>query len=260
MCENYLCRWSSLGEVMAIPCWNWCGNCISSPNIANGGLSDLGRSLGHLAQKYCYIVLIVLILHGNCVPETMSIKTHKLLSFPKIICKGPVSLTVFPSQLKFMEISLHPHLASNAVIATKFCTCHDSCVAMICAKMCCDVMSNNGITARRDFHRIWIVDKKSSMKRTPDPVLYLSHGVLYTNVWFFFQYQPDNFCRNQIKRLDTHCEHHALGCPWRGKVFDRAVSACLRFVVQYVLTCYIVCKMYKNNRPATICRSYFVRV
>ena len=57
----------------------------------------------------------------------------------------------------------------------------------------------------------------------------LVHTSLYdVIVWMFvclFKYQPDNFCRNQIKRLGARCENHALGCPWTGRVFDREVSA-----------------------------------
>ena len=60
-----------------------------------------------------------------------------------------------------MEILFHSHLDSNTVIATKFCTWHDSCAVMACAKICCDLMSGNGITARPSFYRIWIAGKKS---------------------------------------------------------------------------------------------------
>ena len=58
-----------------------------------------------------------------------------------------------------MEISFHTHLDSNIVIATEFCTWHDSCAVVACAKMCCNLMASNGITAKRSFHRIWIAGK-----------------------------------------------------------------------------------------------------
>ena len=60
-----------------------------------------------------------------------------------------------------MQIPFHSHLDSNNVIATKFCTWHDSCAVVACAKICCDLM------ARRSFHRIWIAGKKSLVKRAP---------------------------------------------------------------------------------------------
>ena len=64
-------------------------------------------------------------------------------------------------------ISFHSHLNSDAVIATTFCTWHDSCAVMACAKICCDVMASNGVVARRSFHQIWIAGKKTLVKRAP---------------------------------------------------------------------------------------------
>ena len=72
-----------------------------------------------------------------------------------------------------MEISFYSHLESNTVIATKFCTWHDSCAVMACAKICRDLMASNGITARRSFHRIWIAGKKSLVKWAPGLILCL---------------------------------------------------------------------------------------
>ena len=40
---------------------------------------------------------------------------------------------------------------SNIVIATNVCTCHDSTAAMACVKFCCDMISRNGLTAKRKF-------------------------------------------------------------------------------------------------------------
>ena len=60
--------------------------------------------------------------------------------------------------------SFHSHLDSNTVIATKFCTWHDSCAVVACAKICCDLMASNGVMARQSFHRIWIVGKKPLVK------------------------------------------------------------------------------------------------
>ena len=71
-----------------------------------------------------------------------------------------------------MEISFRSHLDSNTVIATKFCTCHDSYAVVSCARICCDLMASNGITERRNFHCIWIVGKKSVVKGAPVPVNY----------------------------------------------------------------------------------------
>ena len=35
------------------------------------------------------------------------------------------------------------HLNSNEVIATKVCTCHDSCAVGSCANICCNLMASN---------------------------------------------------------------------------------------------------------------------
>ena len=66
---------------------------------------------------------------------------------------------VFYRNSNSMEISFHPHLDSNIVIATNFCTWHDSCAVVACANFCCDLMASNRITARQSFHRIWIAGK-----------------------------------------------------------------------------------------------------
>ena len=83
-----------------------------------------------------------------------------------VVSLGPVSLTFFQSQFKFdgSFVSLSP------VIARKFCTWHDSCAVVACAKICCDLVASNGIMARLSFHRIWIADKNPLVKRSPDLV------------------------------------------------------------------------------------------
>ena len=63
-----------------------------------------------------------------------------------------------------MEIS---HLDSNRVIATKFCTWHDSCAVVACTKICCDLMASNGIMARRSLYLIWIAGKKNVSEMGP---------------------------------------------------------------------------------------------
>ena len=77
----------------------------------------------------------------------------------EVVQQGPVSLTFFHCNSNSMEILFHSHLGSNTVIDTKFCTWHDSCR---------DLMASNGVMARRSFHQIWIVDKKTLVKRAPE--------------------------------------------------------------------------------------------
>ena len=67
-----------------------------------------------------------------------------------------------------MEIHFHCRLDSNIVIATKFLYMAWQLGCLAYAKICCNLMSSNGIIAKRSFHRIWIAGKKSLVKRAPD--------------------------------------------------------------------------------------------
>ena len=58
---------------------------------------------------------------------------------------------LFHCNSNLTEISFCPRHDSNDMIATKFCTC---------AETCCSSMATKWITARRSFHRIWITNKK----------------------------------------------------------------------------------------------------
>ena len=89
------------------------------------------------------------------------------------VAQDPVSLMFFFSiaiQI-WWKYSFHSHLDSYAVIATKFCTWHDSYAVVACAKNCCDLMASNGITRRQSFHWIWIAGKKVLVKRAPVQVM-----------------------------------------------------------------------------------------
>ena len=63
-----------------------------------------------------------------------------------------------------LEISLWSHPCCSEVIAMKFCTWHNSCAVMACAKFCSDMISYNGGTLKPIFHRIWITIEKLFMK------------------------------------------------------------------------------------------------
>ena len=89
-----------------------------------------------------------------------------------------------------MEISFHSHLDCNTVIATKFCTWHDSCAVVACAKICCDLMASNGVMARRNFYRISIAGKKTLVKWAPGScvtkIIGLACSLAYrqvSNIW-----------------------------------------------------------------------------
>ena len=60
------------------------------------------------------------------------------------------------------EISLCSHPSCNEVIATKFCTCHDSCAVMACAKFCSDMILCNDLTLKPIFYWICITMENGS--------------------------------------------------------------------------------------------------
>ena len=63
-----------------------------------------------------------------------------------------------------MEIALCSHPDSDQRIVTKFCTWHDSCAVVACARICCNLMASNWIIGRQTLHQIWIVCNKSFVK------------------------------------------------------------------------------------------------
>ena len=55
------------------------------------------------------------------------------------------------------------------LITTKFCTWHDSCAVVACAKLCCNLMASNEITGEVSIEfEMWA--KKSLVKQAPGPL------------------------------------------------------------------------------------------
>ena len=66
-----------------------------------------------------------------------------------------------------MEISCCAHPSCVEVIATKFCTWHDSWAVVPCAKFNSDILPYNEVTVKIIFHQIWIMMEKSFVKWAP---------------------------------------------------------------------------------------------
>ena len=68
-----------------------------------------------------------------------------------------------------MEISFSSYPNSTTMIATKFCTCHDSITVMACANICSNLMADNWITAAWIIiiHPIWILIRKKRCEVGP---------------------------------------------------------------------------------------------
>ena len=79
-----------------------------------------------------------------------------------------------------MEISFCCHPSCVEVIAMKFCTWHDSCAGVPCAKSYSDLIPYHGVTLKQNFHRIWNTMEKSSVKWAPGPLYALWRNHLST--------------------------------------------------------------------------------
>ena len=107
------------------------------------------------------------LVHGsasNCIPHH-SIKYDYLCMSWKPV-SGPHFTNGFSiANSNSKEISFHSHIDSNTVIATKFCTWHDSCAVVACANICCDLLASDEIMARQNLHR----GQKTLVKWAPGP-------------------------------------------------------------------------------------------
>ena len=119
-----------------------------------------------------------------------------------------------------MEISFHSHLNSNTVIPTKLCTWHDSCAVVACAKICCDLMASNGITARWSCHRIWIAGKKSLVKRAPGPILKMIYGLIthFITIYLYITWKI------VIQSSNNFTDATTVKLSWRVQICDFITS------------------------------------
>ena len=77
---------------------------------------------------------------------------------PDFAIQGHISQTIFSKHnSNSMKISFYAHPLCNAVIAMKFCTWHDSCAIVACAKFCNDTKPIYGVTLKPNCPRIWIM-------------------------------------------------------------------------------------------------------
>ena len=88
-----------------------------------------------------------------------SISIHRTLgSHTK---QGPIPLRIYPLSLKFMD-----HLFTMVKVFTiKFCTWHDSCAIMSCAKMCMGVLTRKWV--KDNFHTKFIYSRKNICETGP---------------------------------------------------------------------------------------------
>ena len=70
--------------------------------------------------------------------------------------RGPLHNKFFDHNSNSIEISSCSYPSCGWVITVKFCTCHDSCTVMTCAKFHNNNIACNGVTQKLIFHQIWI--------------------------------------------------------------------------------------------------------
>ena len=73
--------------------------------------------------------------------------------------QGPIPQSFFIKNSNYMDISFCSNLNCTTTISTNFCTCHNSCTVVACAKVCSDLMPRNRI-AVYNFGWIWAVKQK----------------------------------------------------------------------------------------------------
>ena len=96
---------------------------------------------------------------------------------------------------------------SNELIPTNFCTWHDSSAVMSCAKICRDMITKNGITAKQNLCWILIMMGKLLVKRTSARLHKACHGP-HVSKWL----QPV-FDAEQTKPYNLHDFCHVYRRP-----------------------------------------------
>ena len=133
----------------------------------------------------------------------------------------PYHLGVFHRNSNSMEISFHSHLDSNTVIATKFCTWHDSCAVVACAKKLLRSDGQQRNYGKAKFlHRIWIAGKKTLVKWVPGPT---THNQSVHPCSYPFLRERDIFSIARIPEIKKE------GCFFKvGEILKRGINfACI---------------------------------
>ena len=107
------------------------------------------------------------------------------------------------SQSTFLSNIISSNSNHQGVIATKFCTWHDSYAVVSCAKICCNVIVKNGLIAKCYFPHILSVPVKSLVPCSQDisSAVFMAHSsVIFPARWLLNA--PDD------PRPKCHWYHH----------------------------------------------------
>ena len=118
-------------------------------------------------------------LHWHCLVHPRVIRQPQGYALRCTLAGGPWGTPTLEPHLthyhnsNLMEITHNSNLMDNFFycnsitgkqITTKFCTCHDSCAVMTCAKYCSDCFIIVGMRAWQEYHWIWILIEKQLVK------------------------------------------------------------------------------------------------
>ena len=91
----------------------------------------------------------------------------RLHSYTETVPVGQFHERFFHRDSNLMGIVFCSHPSWSEVIAMKFCTWHDSCAAVACAKCCNDLIPYNGATLTPIFHHIGLTNHSWNGPRRP---------------------------------------------------------------------------------------------
>ena len=115
-----------------------------------------------------------------------------------------VLLAIFPSQFKIWKKNHVVYVHCNYPIATFVCTWHDSFAVVPCAYNCSDIITRNGITARRNFPFFTITRDESFVRPSlvyfPELCWYLAKRGLWTIMTWKGGNKFLNFCFSLKKK------------------------------------------------------------
>ena len=108
---------------------------------------------GHWGLLYCISLFVYLI-----VCSIVYSNVYLMWDLSKSVIQEVISLKKISV---LIQISFCSHPNSIGVIATQFCTCHDSCAVVVCAKFCCNILASKWDYSKNSFPWNWNCGSKS---------------------------------------------------------------------------------------------------
>ena len=124
-----------------------------------------------------------------------------------------------PSSEFMLSGNFSSHSSMNQVVATKFCSCHDSYAVGACAKICCDSMTRNWITVKRYFHHHGIILWKNASEM--DQCSEFIQAITEPFQLILLQYKQKYFCQpwpESLGHIDMSCMFRSEKCVTGGQI------------------------------------------